>query len=100
MAAGLTKELADTSSLRVRLLTLEGGYRCAERLRAAEDDHCVFDVAIFCGIQTAKNKEMLYNKIPKSQIVTTSETTEYRKVVNTMGTNSKRINNETVLPKY
>ena len=30
----------------------------------------------------------------------TSETTEYRKVANTMGTNNKRINNKTVLPKY
>ena len=46
--------------------------------------------------EATKNKGRMYNKMPKSQIVTTSETTEYRKVANTMGTNSKRINNKTI----
>ena len=48
--------------------------------------------------EATKNKEIMYNKIPQKPNSTTSETTEYRKLANTMGTNNKRINNETFLP--
>ena len=49
--------------------------------------------------EATKNKETVYKKIPKSQIVQ-QVTTKYRKLANPMGTNNKRTNNKTIPTKH
>ena len=50
--------------------------------------------------EATKNKEIMYNKIPKSQIVQQVKQQSIERWQTQYEKNNKRINNKTVLPKY
>jgi ribonuclease HI len=66
----------------------------------AHDGNYGNELADSLAKEATRNKEIIYNKIPKKPNSTTSETTELRKVANSMGANNKKNNNKTVFPKH